>query len=73
MASEAATVNNKVRDLRSERAWSQAELGERLGVSRQAVNAIENGKHDPSLSLAFRIAQLFEEPVEAIFERPDLQ
>ena len=63
-------MNNKVRDLRSERAWSQAELGERLGVSRQAVNAIENGKHDPSLSLAFRIAQLFEEPVEAIFKRP---
>ena len=63
-------MNNKVRDLRSERAWSQAELGERLGVSRQAVNAIENGKHDPSLSLAFRIAQLFEQPVEVIFERP---
>lgn len=60
---------NRVRELRSERAWSQAELGERLQVSRQAVNAIENGKHDPSLSLAFRIARLFGQPVEAIFEQ----
>lgn len=66
-------MNNRVRDLRSAQGWSQGELGERLGVSRQAVNAIENGKHDPSLSLAFRIAQLFEQPVEAIFEQPDLQ
>jgi putative transcriptional regulator len=63
-------VNNRVKELRTERAWSQAELGERLAVSRQAVNAIENGKHDPSLSLAFRIAQLFGRPVEAIFEQP---
>jgi putative transcriptional regulator len=46
-------------------------LGERLAVSRQAVNAIENGKHDPSLSLAFRIAQLFQQPLEAIFEQPE--
>jgi putative transcriptional regulator len=59
-----------VKELRTARAWSQAELGERLAVSRQAVNAIENGKHDPSLSLAFRIAQLFGEPVESIFEQP---
>lgn len=63
-------MNNRVKELRTARAWSQAELGERLAVSRQAVNAIENGKHDPSLSLAFRIAQLFERPVEAIFEQP---
>jgi putative transcriptional regulator len=63
-------MNNRVRDLRLQRAWSQAELGERLAVSRQAVNAIENGKHDPSLSLAFRIARLFEQPIEAIFEQP---
>jgi putative transcriptional regulator len=63
-------VNNRVKELRTARAWSQAELGERLAVSRQAVNAIENGKHDPSLSLAFRIAQLFGRPVEAIFEQP---
>lgn len=60
---------NRVRDLRSERAWSQAELGERLQVSRQAINAIENGKHDPSLSLAFKIARLFGLTVDAIFEQ----
>ena len=64
------SVNNRVRELRSEREWSQAELGERLEVSRQAVNAIENGKHDPSLSLAFKIARLFGEPVEMIFDQP---
>jgi putative transcriptional regulator len=63
-------MHNRVRDLRTAQAWSQAELGERLAVSRQAINAIENGKHDPSLSLAFRIARLFGEPVEAIFEQP---
>ena len=63
-------MNNRVKELRTARAWSQAELGERLAVSRQAVNAIENGKHDPSLSLAFRIAQLFGKPVETIFEQP---
>lgn len=60
---------NRVRELRSHHAWSQAELGERLQVSRQAVNAIENGKHDPSLSLAFKIARLFGQSVEAIFEQ----
>jgi putative transcriptional regulator len=65
-------MNNRVRELRTARAWSQAELGERLAVSRQAINAIENGKHDPSLSLAFRIARLFEQPVEAVFEQPPL-
>ena len=63
-------VNNRVRELRTAQAWSQAELGERLQVSRQAVNAIENGKHDPSLSLAFRIARLFGQSVETIFEQP---
>jgi putative transcriptional regulator len=63
-------MNNRVKELRTARAWSQAELGERLAVSRQAINAIENGKHDPSLSLAFRIAQLFGQPVEAIFDQP---
>lgn len=63
-------MENRVRELRTLRAWSQAELGERLAVSRQAVNAIENGKHDPSLSLAFRIARLFEQPVETIFDQP---
>jgi putative transcriptional regulator len=63
-------VGNRVRELRTQRAWSQAELGERLAVSRQAINAIENGKHDPSLSLAFRIARLFEKSVDSIFEQP---
>jgi putative transcriptional regulator len=61
---------NRLRVLRAERAWSQAELGERLGVSRQAVNAIETGKHDPSLPLAFRIARLFDKPIEDIFSEP---
>lgn len=60
-------MNNRLKVLRAERNWSQAELAGRLDVSRQAVNAIETGKHDPSLSLAFRIAYLFELPVEAIF------
>lgn len=63
-------MNNRLRVLRAERAWSQADLGERLGVSRQAVNAIETGKHDPSLPLAFRIARLFDQPIEAIFDDP---
>jgi len=52
-------VRNKLRALRAERGWSQAELGDRLEVSRQAINAIETEKHDPSLPLAFRIARLF--------------
>lgn len=60
-------MDNQLRVLRAERNWSQAELGGRLGVSRQAVNAIETGKHDPSLPLAFRIARLFEQPIEDIF------
>ena len=54
--------------LRAERDWSQADLADRLEVSRQSVNAIETGKYDPSLPLAFRIARLFELPIEAIFE-----
>ena len=60
-------MNNRLRVLRAERGWSQAELGGRLGVSRQAVNAIETGKHDPSLPLAFRLARLFEMQIEEIF------
>jgi putative transcriptional regulator len=63
-------VNNRLRVLRAERAWSQAELAERLRVSRQTVNAIETGKYDPSLPLAFAIAQLFQQPIEQIFD-PD--
>jgi len=61
-------MNNRLKVLRAERSWSQAELGERLDVSRQAVNAIETGKHDPSLALAFRIARLFGMPIETIFD-----
>jgi putative transcriptional regulator len=60
-------VQNRLRVLRAERGWSQAELGGRLGVSRQAVNAIETGKHDPSLPLAFRLARLFDLRIEEIF------
>lgn len=58
---------NRLKVLRAERSWSQAELALRLGVSRQAINAIETGKHDPLLPLAFRIARLFDEPIEKIF------
>ena len=60
-------MNNRLKVLRAERNWSQAELGVRLDVSRQAVNAIETGKHDPSLPLAFRIARLFNLSIEEIF------
>ena len=60
-------MNNRLKVLRAERNWSQAELAERLEVSRQSVNAIETGKFDPSLTLAFRLARLFEMPIEAIF------
>lgn len=60
-------MNNRLRVLRAERGWSQADLAERLEVSRQSVNAIETGKYDPSLPLAFRIARLFDQPIEAIF------
>jgi len=61
-------VKNKLRVLRAEREWSQAELAERLGVSRQTVNAIETGKYDPSLPLAFKMARLFEMSIEEIFQ-----
>ena len=60
-------MKNRLRVLRAERGWSQADLAERLNVSRQSVNAIETGKYDPSLPLALRIARLFELPVEQIF------
>jgi putative transcriptional regulator len=61
-------MKNRLRVLRAERNWSQAELAERLGVSRQTVNAIENGKYDPSLPLAFKMSVLFEMPIEGIFQ-----
>jgi len=62
-------VKNRLKVLRAERDWSQQDLAERLGVSRQSVNAIEKGRYDPSLPLAFTIAELFGLPIEAIFSR----
>jgi putative transcriptional regulator len=61
-------VHNHLRELRADAGWSQAALGEQLGVSRQTINAIETGKYDPSLPLAFKIAILFKRPIEKIFE-----
>jgi putative transcriptional regulator len=60
-------MRNRLKVLRAERDWSQADLAERLDVSRQSVNAIETGKYDPSLPLAFKIAEIFGLPIEAIF------
>jgi len=60
-------VNNRLRELREARNWSQGELAEQLEVSRQTVNALETGKYDPSLPLAFRIARLFELSIEDVF------
>ncbi|NLB57806.1 MAG: helix-turn-helix transcriptional regulator [Gammaproteobacteria bacterium] len=60
-------MNNRMRELRDARGWSQARLGEQLDVSRQTINAIETGKYDPSLPLAFRIAREFGESIESIF------
>ena len=65
-------MTNRLRILRAERNWSQAELAERLGVSRQTVNAIETRRYDPSLPLAFRLARLFGVAIEQIFE-PDAE
>jgi putative transcriptional regulator len=64
-------VRNRLKVLRAERDWSQSDLAERLEVSRQSVNAIETGRYDPSLPLAFRIARLFAMPVEMIFVADD--
>ncbi len=60
-------MNNRLKVLRAERDWSQAVLAEHLGVSRQTVNALETGRYDPSLPLAFKIARVFDIPIEAIF------
>ena len=62
-------MKNRLKVLRAERDWSQQELADRLGVSRQSVNAIETGKYDPSLPLAFTIAETFAMAIEEIFER----
>jgi putative transcriptional regulator len=63
-------MNNRLKVLRAMRDWSQGDLAERLDVSRQSVNAIETGRYDPSLPLAFRIAELFDLPIEEVFESP---
>lgn len=63
-------MNNRLRELRAQRDWSQQDLADRLEVSRQSVNAIETGRYDPSLPLAFRIAELFALGIEEIFESP---
>ena len=63
-------MQNRLKVLRAERHWSQGDLAERLGVSRQSVNAIETGKYDPSLPLAFRIAELFGLSIEQVFVSP---
>jgi putative transcriptional regulator len=60
-------MNNRLKVLRAERNWSQADLADHLGVSRQTVNALETGRYDPSLPLAFKIAKVFGQPIESIF------
>ena len=64
-------MKNSIRVLRAELRWTQADLAKELGVSRNSVNAIENGKYDPSLPLAFRIARLFKRSIEEVFEEED--
>lgn len=66
-------MNNRLRVMRAERRWSQADLAQRLEVSRQSINAIETGKYDPSLPLAFKLARLFETTIEAIFTDAPLE
>jgi len=61
-------MENRLKELRAERKWSQGDLAEKLDVSRQTVNSIERGKYDPSLPLAFKIAEVFGQPIEAIFQ-----
>ena len=65
-------MENRIRELRAVHRWSQAELGEQLNVSRQTINALETGKYDPSLPLAFKIAKLFVLPIEQIFMPEDM-
>jgi putative transcriptional regulator len=66
-------VKNRLRELRSERGWTQADLAERLGVSRQTINALEVEKYDPSLPLAFKIARVFGKRIDQIFEDPNVE
>ncbi len=63
-------MRNLLRERRAARRWSQADLADRLGVSRQTVNALENGRYDPSLPLAFKITEVFGEPIESLFLPP---
>ena len=63
-------MRNRLRERRAARRWSQADLADRLGVSRQTVNALENGRYDPSLPLALKIAEVFGEPIESLFLPP---
>lgn len=60
-------MKNRLRELRAQKEWSQGDLAEKLGVSRQTINAIETEKYDPSLPLAFKVAKLFKQPIEDIF------
>lgn len=71
MITEATDMNNRIRVLRAEKNWTQAELAKRLDVSRNTMNAIENNRYDPSLSLAFRIAKLFRLRMEDVFQDED--
>jgi len=64
-------MKNHLRELREDRGWTQGALADQLGVSRQTVNALETGRYDPSLPLAFRIARLFNRPIESIFLPPE--
>jgi putative transcriptional regulator len=64
-------MKNELKVLREERGWTQGALADRLGVSRQTVNALETGRYDPALPLAFRIARLFDQPIESIFTPPE--
>ncbi|MCV0424901.1 MAG: helix-turn-helix transcriptional regulator [Roseibium sp.] len=66
-------MKNSIRVLRAERRWTQADLAKELGISRNSVNAIENGKYDPSLPLAFKIARMFDRTVEDVFEYEDAE
>ena len=70
MAQE-ATMTNTVRDLRTEKSWSQQDLADKLAVSRQTINAIETGKYDPSLPLAFKLAKIFGKRIEQMFTPED--
>lgn len=66
-------MKNRIRVLRAEREWSQADVADRLGVARQTINALETGKYAPSLPLAFKLSKLFETPVERIFDPDSLE